>query len=193
MGNIDDETATPSNSDSVDLSLLLRTLMAVKKGDFSVRMPVDQTGLAGKTYDVLNDIIELNEKMAQEFERVGKAVSEEGKLAQRVSLNDRGGAWTGMIDSVNILISSLVWYTSEMTRIIGAAAKGDLSQTMALEVKGSGLQGEFLRAATTINTMVDQLRAFASEVTRVVREVGVEGKLGGQADGRQARPAPGRT
>ena len=80
------------------------------------------------------------------------------------------------------LIGDLVHPTSETARVIGAVAQGDLSQTMALEIDGRPLQGEFLRTAKTINTMVDQLSSFASEVTRVAREVGTEGKLGGQAD-----------
>ena len=76
--------------------------------------------------------------------------------------------------------------TTEVARVIGAVANGDLSQTMALEIDGRPLTGEFLRTAKTVNTMVDQLGAFASEVTRVAREVGTEGKLGGQAE-RQGR------
>src|SRR4051794_22018675 len=91
------------------------------------------------------------------------------------------GAWATKIASVNQLISDLVHPISETARVIGAVAKGDLSQTMALDIEGRPLAGEFLRTARTVNTMVDQLGSFASEVTRVAREVGTEGKLGGQA------------
>src|SRR5207244_1276229 len=91
------------------------------------------------------------------------------------------GSWGVTINSVNALISDLVHPTSEMARVIGAVAKGDLSQTMALDIDGRPLEGEFLRTAKTVNRMVDQLGSFASEVTRVAREVGTEGKLGGQA------------
>jgi HAMP domain-containing protein len=91
------------------------------------------------------------------------------------------GGWATIISSVNTLIDDLVRPTTEMARVIGAVAKGDLSQTMALEVDGHPLKGQYLRAATTANTMVEQLSSFSSEVTRVAREVGTEGKLGGQA------------
>src|SRR5205823_5021446 len=91
------------------------------------------------------------------------------------------GSWQMMGTSVNALISDLVHPVSETARVIGAVAKGDLSQTMALEIEGRALAGEFYRTAKTVNTMVDQLGSFASEVTRVAREVGTEGKLGGQA------------
>jgi HAMP domain-containing protein/CheY-like chemotaxis protein/signal transduction histidine kinase len=93
-----------------------------------------------------------------------------------------GGAWVAAAESVNSLIADLVQPTNEISRVIGAVAKGDLSRTMAIEFDGRPLKGEFLRTAKTVNTMVDQLASFASEVTRVAREVGTEGKLGGQAD-----------
>jgi len=87
-----------------------------------------------------------------------------------------------MAESVNNLITDLVQPTNEIARVIGAVAKGDLTRTMAIEFDGRPLKGEFLRTAKTVNTMVAQLASFASEVTRVAREVGTEGKLGGQAD-----------
>src|SRR5436853_333376 len=119
--------------------------------------------------------------MARELGRLSRVVGKEGKIHQRASLDAVSGFWSDSIDSVNELISDLVHPTSETARVIGAVAQGDLSQTMALEVKDRPLQGEFLRTAKTINKMVDQLGSFASEVTRVAREVGAEGKLGGQA------------
>ncbi|MEW6299333.1 MAG: HAMP domain-containing protein, partial [Thermodesulfobacteriota bacterium] len=160
---------------------LLNALVALKKGDFSVRLPVEWTGVAGKIADTLNDVLELNEKLAKELERVSRTVGKEGKITQRASLGSVGGSWATLVDSVNILIDDLVRPTSEMSRVIGAVANGDLSQTMALEVDGRPLEGQFLRTAKTVNTMVSQLSSFASEVTRVAREVGTEGKLGGQA------------
>ena len=119
--------------------------------------------------------------MAQEFERVSLAVGKEGRITQRATLAGAGGSWAASVTSVNTLIGDLVQPTSEVARVIGAVAKGDLSQTMALEIEGRPLKGEFLRIGKTVNTMVDQLSSFASEVTRVAREVGTEGKLGGQA------------
>jgi HAMP domain-containing protein/signal transduction histidine kinase/CheY-like chemotaxis protein len=167
--------------DALDTSTLLKTLIAFKDGDFSVRLPVDQTGVAGKIADTLNDIFKLNERMASEFARISSAVGKEGKISQRANLGSAFGGWAECLDSVNGLIGDLVQPSTEVARVIGAVAKGDLSQTMALEVDGRSLKGEFLHTARVVNTMVAQLNSFASEVTRVAREVGTEGKLGGQA------------
>ncbi len=158
-----------------------RVLTAVKKGDFSVRMPVEYTGVEGKIADTLNDIIEMNQRMAAEFQRISTVVGKEGRISQRAAIGDAGGSWRTCVDSVNTLIADMARPTTEMTRVIGAVAKGDLSQTIPLEIEGSPLQGEFLRTAAIVNTMVDRLGSFASEVTRVAREVGTDGKLGGQA------------
>jgi HAMP domain-containing protein len=167
--------------DALDTSTLLKTLIAFKDGDFSARLPVNQTGVAGKIADTLNDIFKLNERMASEFARISSAVGKEGKISQRASLGSAFGGWAECLDSVNGLIGDLVQPSTEVARVIGAVAKGDLSQTMALEVDGRSLKGEFLHTARVVNTMVAQLNSFASEVTRVAREVGTEGKLGGQA------------
>src|SRR5438552_913901 len=172
---------TVNNHDHIDAKQLLRVLSSFKKGDFSVRMPVEQTGIVGKIYDTLNEVIETNERMTQEFERISTVVGKEGKIKQRASLVAAGGSWAACVDSVNTLVVDLVQPTTEVARVIGAVAKGDLSETMALEIEGRPLTGEFLRTAKIVNTMVDQLSTFASEVTRVAREVGTEGKLGGQA------------
>ena len=168
-------------TDALDTSTLLKTLIAFKDGDFSVRLPVDQTGVAGKIADTLNDIFKLNERMASEFARISSAVGKEGKINQRATLGSASGGWAECLESVNGLIGDLVQPSTEVARVIGAVAKGDLSQTMALEVDGRSLKGEFLHTARVVNTMVEQLNSFASEVTRVAREVGTEGKLGGQA------------
>ena len=162
--------------------LLLRTLTAIKKGDFTARMPVEFTGTAGKIADTLNEFIEAQERMTTELERMSNVVGKEGKLNLRAQLPNAGGGWTVICESVNSLITDLVQPTNEVSRVIGAVAKGDLSRSMAIEIDGRPLKGEFLRTAKTVNTMVTQLSSFASEVTRVAREVGTEGKLGGQAD-----------
>ncbi|SFD20851.1 HAMP domain-containing protein [Massilia yuzhufengensis] len=167
--------------EQLDVKLLLTTLMALKKGDFSVRMPADWTGVSGKIADTLNDIIETKQKMVETVTDVSRVVGREGHLTQRADLPGVVGGWATIISSVNTLIDDLVRPTTEMARVIGAVAKGDLSQTMALEVDGHPLKGQYLRAAMTANTMVEQLSSFSSEVTRVAREVGTEGKLGGQA------------
>ncbi len=165
----------------IDANQVLAALVAFKKGDFSVRLPVDQVGLAGKIADTLNDIFELNENMAAELARVSTAVGKEGKIGQRASLATGAGDWGSCVDSVNSLITDLVQPSTEVARVIGAVAQGDLSQKMSLQVEGRPLKGEFVRTARVVNTMVDQLNSFASEVTRVAREVGTDGKLGGQA------------
>jgi HAMP domain-containing protein/CheY-like chemotaxis protein/signal transduction histidine kinase len=162
--------------------LLLRTLTSMKKGDFSVRMPVEFVGVQGKIADTLNDILDLNERTATEVERIATVVGKEGKLNQRAQVPAATGQWAVISESVNNLITDLVQPTNEIARVIGAVAKGDLTRTMAIEFDGRPLKGEFLRTAKTVNTMVTQLASFASEVTRVAREVGTEGKLGGQAD-----------
>ena len=165
----------------LDKTTLLAALMAFKGGDFSIRLPIGLEGLDGKIADVFNDVIERNERMSKELERLSRVVGKEGKISQRAEMGEVTGAWKESVESVNALIGDLVHPTSETARVIGAVAKGDLSQTMALEIEGRPLAGEFLRTAKTVNTMVEQLGSFAAEVTRVAREVGTEGKLGGQA------------
>ena len=160
---------------------ILNGLLALRAGDFSYRLPTDLTGVDGKLADTFNDVVAMNQRMAEELARISRVVGKEGRLSQRAGVGDVRGSWADSIDSVNALIADLVHPTTETARVIGAVAKGDLSQTMALEMDGRPLQGEFRRTAMTVNTMVDQLGSFASEVTRVAREVGTEGKLGGQA------------
>ena len=175
-----DTLARPNASDS-EMVHMLAALTALKKGDSSIRLPSEWTGLRGKVVDAFNEVVDLNERMSGELARLSRTVGKEGKLKQRASMGEVRGFWAASIDSVNVLIDDLVHPTSETARVIGAVAQGDLSQTMAIEVDDRPLQGEFLRTAKTINKMVDQLGSFASEVTRVAREVGTEGKLGGQA------------
>jgi len=160
---------------------LLGAMLAYKQGDFSVRLPNDLTGVNGKIADAFNDIALVSERRAHETARVTTAVGKEGKLKQRMTLAGLTGGWADEVNALNTLIDDLVWPTTEVTRAVGAVAKGDLSQSMALEVDGRPLEGEFLRSARLVNNMIDQLSVFTSEVTRVAREVGTEGKLGGQA------------
>ncbi|HYO95863.1 MAG TPA: HAMP domain-containing protein, partial [Polyangiaceae bacterium] len=175
------QTETNPVGHSFDMHTLLQVLTAVKRGDFTARMPIEQTGLAGKVADALNDIIEQNQRLAKDLARVSDEVGKEGRTQQRVAAGAAVGGWLSCVDSVNTLISDLLQPTQETARVIGAVAKGDLSQSMTLEVEGRPLKGEFLRTAKVVNGMVEQLGSFASEVTRVAREVGTEGKLGGQA------------
>ncbi len=167
---------------SFDLRELLSVLQTVRDGDFSVRMPGHLTGIGGKIADTLNEIIDTNRRITEELVRVGQVVGKEGHTKQRVRFGRASGSWGQMETSVNMLIDDLLWPTTQVTGAISAVAKGDLLQTMPLEVDGVPLQGEFLRSATIVNTMIEQLGVVTSEVTRVAREVGTDGKLGGQAD-----------
>jgi len=171
-----------NDGDRVDSKQLLAALTAFKRGDFSAQLPDDWTGIAGKVADTFNEVIRINQRLTQELARIGRVVGKEGRIRQRASLGEVSDSWADAMRSVNNLIEDLVHPTSEMARVIGSVAKGDLSQTIATEIEGQTLEGEFLRTAKIANTMVRQLSAFASEVTRVAREVGTEGKLGGQAN-----------
>ncbi len=153
----------------------------MRVGNFSVRLPGNMTERAGKVADTFNDIVAANERMAEQLEHVGQVVGREGRTRTRVRFGLTSGAWAQMETSVNTLIDDLLWPTTAVTQTISAVAKGDLLQTVPVDVGGRPLQGEFLRSATIVNTMIKQLSVFTSEVTRVAREVGTDGKLGGQA------------
>jgi HAMP domain-containing protein/CheY-like chemotaxis protein/signal transduction histidine kinase len=176
------KTAALRGESRADLQELLSVLLAVRDGDFSVRLPGHWTGLEGKIADALNDVVAANQRMAEQLERVGQVVGHEGKTRQRVQFARPTGKWIEMETSVNTLIDDLLWPTAEVTRALAGVARGDLSQTMRLDVDGRPLQGEFLRSAEIVNSMIKQLGVFTSEVTRVAREVGTDGKLGGQAE-----------
>src|SRR5437868_3059671 len=170
-----------ASRDFIDRRQLASALRALRRGDFSVRLPEEADGVDGEIASIFNEVVSLNKEMTQEFERLSKVVGKEGKITQRGRVKNARGRWETAIRSVNELIEDMVQPTAEVARVIGAVAKGDLSQSMTVEIDGRPLRGEFLRIGKVVNTMVDQLNGFASEVTRVAREVGTEGKLGGQA------------
>ena len=157
----------------IDTTVLLDVLARVKAGDFTARMPLDWTNVAGKVADDLNAVIIANQTFETEVARVSEVVGTQGKLSKRAALAGSTRSWSGSIESVNSLIEALVRPTTEMQRVIGAVAGGDLSKKVGAEVGG-----EMLELKNTINAMVDQLNGFVSELTRVAREVGTEGKLG---------------
>ncbi|TMK87553.1 MAG: HAMP domain-containing protein, partial [Actinobacteria bacterium] len=162
------------------LQELLRALTAARDGDFSVRLPARRGSVMGEIAAVYNQMADTNARMAKELVRVSRVIGREGRMTERMTLSGPG-AWGTSRDSVNSLIDDLARPTTEVARVIEAVAEGDLSQKMALKIEGQPVKGEFLRIGTAVNSMVDQLSSFASEVTRVAREVGTEGKLGGQA------------
>ena len=167
--------------------LMLTAMTAFRDGTFEVRLPVDWPGMDGRIADTFNQTIAQKQRLSSEITRLSVAVGKDGRLKQRLSVAGAYGGWAESADSINSLIDDLVRPTTEIARTIGAVAKGDLSQAIELEVDGRALKGEFLRSAKLVNTMVDQLNGFTSEVTRVAREVGTEGKLGGQAQRSEER------
>ncbi|MCW2746952.1 MAG: sensor hybrid histidine kinase [Nocardioidaceae bacterium] len=162
-----------TNFGDTELEILLGVLNEVNAGDFAARMPASWTGMPGKIADRLNEIISTNQAFEVEIQRVSRVVGKQGRLSQRISFRGTGEVWGDCIEAVNSLIEDLVRPSNEMQRVIGAVADGDLSKKVTVEV-----QGEMLELKNTINAMVDQLNGFISEVTRVAREVGTEGKLG---------------
>ncbi|MBA2688396.1 MAG: HAMP domain-containing protein [Gemmatimonadaceae bacterium] len=171
-----------NGSDRSDLEVLLFGLRELRDGDFDVRIPVSSDPLLTEIASTFNEIAAQNERLSQEVVRVSNTIGREGQMNERAAMDGAKGGWTRTVDSLNALITDLVSPTTEVARVLTAVAEGDLSQKMVLEIDGKLVQGEFLRIGTTVNTMVDQLSGFASEVTRVAREVGTEGKLGGQAN-----------
>jgi HAMP domain-containing protein len=177
-------SATPglrTNGQATLLSLH-EALQAMRAGDFSIRLPGGGEGLEAKIADAFNEIVAANEVLARQLEAAGQVVGREGRTRKRVRLGFSHGAWGEMETSINALIDDLLWPTAEVSRVIAAVAQGDLLQTMRLDVDGRPLMGDFLQSATTVNAMIKQLGIVTSEVTRVAREVGSEGKLGGQAE-----------
>ena len=172
---------TPVEALNGETSAILAALIALKRGDSDVRLPEEWPGQAGRIAEAFNEVVELNVRTARELERLNRVVGREGKLRHRASLGNVSGFWSDSVLNINALIDDLVHPTTEVARVIGAFAQGDLTKTMALEIEDRPLEGEFLRTAKTINKMIEQLSSFATEVTRVAREVGTEGILGGQA------------
>ena len=165
----------------MDEKTLLQFSLALKKGDFEARLPFEMTGLQGKIADTLNDVADMVGTLTNEVDRIGKVVGKEGRVQEKIDIKETGGSWGVISRSINTLIDDLSKPMVEISRVLESVAKGDLSQTIALEMEGTPVKGEFLHVSEMVNTLVDKLNNFASEVTRVAREVGTEGKLGGQA------------
>ena len=181
-GNGKDHKNEKEHEAELDNYELLKVLLEVKEGNFSVRMPGDKLGISGKICDTLNNIILLNEALVEELTKARNTIGLKGHLNHRVELpRFARGSWASGVDSLNSLISDLVHPTIEIAHVISSVAKGNLSQEMPLKIGDHVLQGEFAKIAAEVNDMVKQLNLFSMEVTRVAREVGSEGKLGGQA------------
>ncbi len=167
--------------DDPALARLEHALQAAAGGDFGVRLPARRKDEIGRLEAAYNQMAARNAALEAELVRVAEIIGREGRMTERARLHGAGGAWSTTVDSLNGLIDDLVRPTTEVARVIVAVAEGDLNQKMALEIEGRPVKGEFARIGTTVNSMVEQLSSFAAEVTRVAREVGTDGKLGGQA------------
>ena len=177
-----EKRSSSNNGTESDLRKLLRTLQSARDGDFSIRYSPVNNGVLSEIAEVLNQLLQMHEERVEDVVRVSKIIGEEGRLTERMPPRYHSGGWYLANEAVNSLINSLVQPTAEVGRVITAVAKGELTEKMRLEIGGKALKGEFLQIGTIVNTMVDQLSSFAEQVTRVAREVGTEGKLGGQAD-----------
>ena len=166
--------------DVIDARLFLKYLRAFKRGDFSVRLPTDQIGLAGDIAEAFNDTVELAAQFASELKRTRTVVGKEGQTSERVNLRNAYGSWADGADSVNNLINDLIRPASEMAKIAEAVGRGDLTQRVRLEVDGVPLKGRYLTIANVINNLVEQLNHIVNEINRLAHEVGTEGRLGGQ-------------
>ncbi|MEU8388887.1 HAMP domain-containing protein, partial [Micromonospora sp. NPDC048843] len=174
--------ADPSAPDNEALlGELAEALRRIGRGDLKVRLP-RRAGAAGEVADAFNEVVSLQERQYLDLRRISRIVGRDGRLTERLDDEGLDGSWAEGQRAINSLIDDLGRPTTEIARVIVAVADGDLSQHMALEIDGRPLRGEYLRIGRTVNTMVDQLSSFSNEVTRVAREVGTEGKLGGQAD-----------
>ena len=163
------------------LGELLSAIEAMRDGDFSVRLPTRRQGLAGDVCRAFNDLVELEARVSRDVARLSRVVGRDGRLGERLPVGVAQGGWATKLDDINSLVDNLARPTTEVARVISAVAEGDLNQKMRLDIDGQPVKGEFLRIGTVVNSMVDQLGSFASEVTRVAREVGTDGQLGGQA------------
>jgi len=162
---------------SLDEEQLLTVLTALKDGDFTRRMPTHGTGTAGKIAETLNALLEQLQGFEAETSRIAREVGTEGRFGGQAEVPGLSGSWKEMVDNINCMSGNLTAQVRNIARTITAIANGDLAKKVEVEVNG-----ELLELKTTINIMVDQLNGFASEVTRLGREVGNEGKFGVRAE-----------
>ncbi|SDH04808.1 hypothetical protein SAMN05216553_11534, partial [Lentzea fradiae] len=168
---------TANEETDATLDRVLSAMKDLRDGNFRRRLVVPGNGPVSALADVFNEIAERNQWLAGELGRVRQAVGQEGRLTERVAPAGTAGGWSLIADSVNGLVEDLMRPTTELSRVLAAVAEGDLTKRMSDQT----LRGEFATLGSTVNGLVDQLSSFADEVTRVAREVGTEGRLGGQA------------
>jgi HAMP domain-containing protein/signal transduction histidine kinase/CheY-like chemotaxis protein len=158
-------------------------LRAARQGDFSVRLPIDgaDEGVMGEVAHTFNLLLEENEALVRELARVDRVVGDEGRTSERATLDLATGSWAIAVASINSLIEKMAWPVTEATSVLGLVAEGDLSRDMSLHMDGAPLHGDFHELGTAVGALLGRLRMVSSGVSRVVREMGTEGKLGGQA------------
>src|SRR6201997_400419 len=157
---------------------IAKVTTAVAKGDLSQKITVDARGEILELKNTINTMVDQLSSFASEVTRVAKDVGTEGKLGGQANVKGVSGTWKDLTDNVNTMASNLTVQLRDVSKVSSAIANGDLGQKITVDVKG-----EILQIKDVINKMVDQLNSFAVEVTRVAKEVGTEGKLGGQANG----------
>ncbi|MFC4563172.1 HAMP domain-containing protein [Nocardiopsis mangrovi] len=175
------EAATRARDTEAQLDELLSALYEMRDGDFTVRLNSRRDGKAGELASVFNQVLDHCEQLSSELQRVGGVISSEGRLTERISVSPARGAWGTTVRSLNQLLDEVSEPVTEVAQILDAVAGGDLSQRADLTSRHGALHGDLLGLATSVNRMADQMHGFTNEVTRVAREVGTEGKLGGSA------------
>ncbi|NJP95609.1 HAMP domain-containing protein [Nonomuraea sp. FMUSA5-5] len=170
-------STTPTEVGEQELRQLLAGLTAVRDGDFRHRLPQDADGLLGEIASVFNGMVDQLALFTSEVTRVAREVGTDGRLGGQADVPGVSGTWKDLTDSVNAMAGNLTDQVRSIAQVTTAVARGDLSQKITVDARG-----EILELKNTVNTMVDQLSSFADEVTRVAREVGTEGQLGGQAN-----------
>ena len=175
-------TVEARERDAITKRSLLAGLRALKRGDFDVRLPDDLSGLDGEICETFNELAEQVAGMGDDLMELRQSVGREGRTRKRLRKGEAQGGWARYVRGVNDLLDDLTRHTDEMAEVVTAVGKGDLSRSVDVHGIEEALQGDFLKHANAVNDMVAQLALFNSEVTRVAREVGVNGKLGAQAE-----------
>ncbi|MGH3372399.1 MAG: HAMP domain-containing protein, partial [Nocardioidaceae bacterium] len=180
------EGPPPGTVDGAQLRRLLAAMTAMRDGNFRKRLPILGEGVLGELAVVYNEIADRQQHLTSELVRVHRVAGREGRHTERLHSGLGDGSWARSIEAANGLVTDLVRPTGEFARVVAAISEGDLTQRMETSVDGQQLRGEPLRLARGVNGLVGQLSSIADEITRVTREVGTEGKLGGQARVRSA-------
>ena len=174
------EAVTELADDQLDE--ILSALYRMRDGDFSVRLRSRGSGKLREITSVFNEVIDHSEQLSNELQRVGDVVRDEGRLNERINVHPARGAWGNSARALNVLLDEVAEPVTDVARVLDSVAEGELNRRASTEGRRGELKGDLLRLANTVNRMADQMSGFTEEVTRVAREVGTEGKLGGSAN-----------